>query len=99
MYEDLIPTFEVGERVLYRVRKVELTPCPLCGKETGTKGNKREYIGKIDIHPHPFPTAICGSCHGVYKFNPEGWWRIRIPEYEPFTIIAPYTLLEKIGSR
>ena len=48
--EDLIPAFEVGERVEITVRRIE-DFCPKCGAGYGETNEGKVFTGTIAYHP------------------------------------------------
>ena len=90
---DLIPTFEVGERVLFHYRPAaEAAHCPHCGYVPGTK--VAPYDEVVTILRNALSLCWCRSCGETYEIDPAGWWFVR-GKKTSFRH-APYTLLEKI---
>jgi len=90
--ELLIPTFEVGERVMLHWRAFEFM-CPACGATIADK--KRDIMG---TSPTTYIVgevgkAICLICEYVMVM-PEGWWIVKVDGGRDMAV--PYTLLEKM---
>ena len=91
--DDLIPTFETGERVVYHLRPVpEVLPCPHCGYNPGIVVVPCDEI--VVIQCKATSTWFCLACSKFFEMNPEGWWCV-VGENISFGGV-PYTLLEKI---
>ena len=91
MTQDLIPTFEPGQMVIYHQKECEFW-CPCCGKLFAEDSFKRDYI--CEIIGKPKPIIYCKKCRGGFS-TPEGWYKLYLVDYGE-TGVAPYTLLEKI---
>lgn len=87
-----IPTFEVGERVIWHRRPYEWV-CPNCGAmATASRGDFLAIVTN-PITTKPMLTELC--CN-VLLPPQEGFVEILCPGEEDWTIAVPYPLLEKI---
>ena len=92
--ESMIPTFEVGERVICHCQDVEWN-CPGCGLSVFT--NKKELGTAIIV-------TVTGECGGDLYCNEcgyehemqkgSGWWEVECDNGD--SGMVPYTLLETI---
>lgn len=89
---NLIPTFEVGQMVVWHPRPVE-SLCPLCGAGAGKKHWGESICGTV-LRPSNSPiTVTCNQCDGHHVHTAPGWY---ILDLGFKTMIVPYTLIEAI---
>lgn len=94
MFNDLIPTFEVGQKVIIHER-IQEDVCPCCGTVTGSGS---PFLGKdveafVSRKTSPLEMWECGKC-GFEDFIPGGYYLLEIKGHPDH--VYPYTLLELI---
>ena len=86
-----------GEKAVYHRRPVE-SKCPLCGHIAGSSKPPRDY--EVIIVGEASEIWFCPICQGLFRGNPDGWWRVLCEEFSIFRGRkeegVPYTLLEEI---
>ena len=92
--EDLIPTFEVGERVIWHRQPTEWR-CPNCG-QWSTKGIPIEDIEVVIIKRKASNQMLTEHCCNVLIPPQEGFVTVVEPHNVDWEIAVPWTLLEKI---
>ena len=92
--EDLIPTFEIGERVIWHRRPTEWR-CPNCG-QWGREGTPIRDIEVIIIQSRTTHRMLTEHCCNVLIPPQEGFVTVVEPGHEDWEIAVPWPLLEKI---
>lgn len=86
---ELIPTFEVGQRVRVYNRPIEWS-CPSCGGSLFEEWADDSYLATV-LYDDKLQQPQCRSCGEPQKF--EGWIKIQLDGFVEMNF-APYTLIE-----
>lgn len=89
---ELIPVFEVGEKVVLSYHPYECF-CPVCGHQWGM--SEPPFKETVTIVPHPAGAFHCGHCENAIPL-PNGFYKTSHILPNGWNAAVPYTLLTKI---
>jgi hypothetical protein len=88
----LIPTFEVGQRVVWHPQPIECV-CPLCGAPAAKASWGKSICGKVLYSVVPPVSVRCVECDGYFDLTMEGWYLLDLGFKH---VVTPHTLIEPI---